>query len=85
MFDTVKNESTGVPWASASKSERVETGIAIAEALKKHLNLPDLPFLFDEGGEISTSTFAARFPTKSQIVCVRVIDDVMSPTVKPLN
>ncbi len=82
VYDTVKGESTEVLWSSASKSERVETGIAVCEAVKKAANLPNLPYLFDEGGEISTNTFAERLKTKSQVICVRVVDDVPSPTVR---
>ena len=84
IFDTVKNESTGVPWASGSKSEKVETGIAILEAIKKNLGLPNIPLLFDEGGEISTDTMEKRLPTDSQIICVKVRDGIQSPTVLPL-
>lgn len=84
IFDTIKNESTGVPWASGSKSEKVETGIAILEAIKKNLGLPNLPLLFDEGGEISSDTMEKRLPTDSQIICVKVRDGIQSPTVLPL-
>lgn len=84
IFDTIKNESTGVSWASGSKSEKVETGIAILEAIKKNLGLPNLPLLFDEGGEISADTMEKRLPTDSQIICVKVRDGIQSPTVLPL-
>ena len=85
IYDSVKGESTGVLWASGSKSERVETGIAICEAIKAAAGLPSLPYLFDEGGEISAGTFSQRLKTESQIICVRVVDDVMAPTVRPIN
>ena len=84
IYDSVKGESTKVAWSGGSKSEKVETGIAIVEAVKAATGLPDLPYLFDEGGEISSATLAQRLATKSQLICVKVVDDVMSPTVMPL-
>jgi len=84
IYDSVKGESTGVSWAAGSKSERVETGIAICEAIKESLGLPDLPYLFDEGGEISADTFATRLKTEAQLVCVKVRDGIDRPTVLPL-
>jgi chromosome segregation ATPase len=84
IYDSVKGESTGVTWSAGSKSEKVETGIAICEVIKKALGLPDIPYLFDEGGEISTETFDKRLPTESQLICVKVRDGIMSPTVLPL-
>lgn len=84
IYDSVKGESTQVSWAAGSKSEKVETGIAICEHVKKALGLPDLPFLFDEGGEISSETFAKRLSTESQLICVKVRDGIASPTVLPL-
>ena len=85
IFDIEKNESTDTTWKSGSKSERVITGIAIAEAIKKAINLPNLPFLFDEGGEISTDTFATKFVTDSQLICVKVVDNVNNPLVQPIR
>lgn len=82
IFDTVKEESTTTTWKSGSKSERVATGIAIVEKVKVSLNLPNLPYLFDEGGEISNETFATRIKTNSQIICVNVVDNIQSPIVK---
>lgn len=84
IFDSVKGESTQVSWAAGSKSEKVETGIAICECVKKALGLPDLPFIFDEGGEISSETFATRLGTGSQIICVKVRDGIATPMVMPL-
>lgn len=84
IYDSVKGESTKVLWAAGSKSEKVETGIAIAEAVKAKLELPDLPYLFDEGGEISSETFATRLHTDSQRICVKVRDGIMTPTIMPL-
>lgn len=81
IYDVEMDESTSVLWKSGSKSERVVTGIAIAECIKKKLDLPDLPFLFDEGGEISTDTFERRFKTDSQLICVKVVDNIKTPMV----
>ena len=84
IYDSVKGESTKVLWAAGSKSEKVETGIAIAEAIKAKLGLPNLPYLFDEGGEISSETFATRLRTDSQRICVKVRDGVNGPAVMVL-
>ena len=81
IYDVDKDESTSVLWRSGSKSERIVTGIAIAERIKFALGLPDLPFLFDEGGEISTDTFNTKFKTESQLICVKVQDNIKKPMV----
>lgn len=84
IYDTFKEESTTTSWKSGSKSERVVTGVAIVECIKKALGLPNLPFLFDEGGEISSDTFATRFKTESQLICVKIADNIMNPLVQKL-
>lgn len=81
IYNIDKGESTTVTWKSGSKSEKVVTGIAIAEAIKETLHLPNLPYLFDEGGEISSETFTTRFKTNSQLICVKVQDNIPNPTV----
>lgn len=81
IYNIDKDESTNVSWRSGSKSEQVITGIAIAEKIKAKLELPNMPFLFDEGGEISTDTFKTKFKTDAQIICVKVQDNVPSPMV----
>lgn len=81
IFNIDKNESTDVTWKSGSKSEKVITGIAIAECIKTNLGLPNLPYLFDEGGEISNNTFSTKFKTNSQIICVKVQDNIQKPMV----
>ena len=81
IYDVDKDESTPVLWKSGSKSERIVTGIAIAERVKAALDLPNLPFLFDEGGEISTDTFNTKFKTESQLICVKVQDNIKKPMV----
>ncbi|MBO7695533.1 MAG: hypothetical protein J6T10_23140 [Methanobrevibacter sp.] len=84
IYDTFKEESTTTSWKSGSKSERVVTGIAIVESIKKVLGLPNLPFLFDEGGEISSDTFATRIKTDSQLICVKIADNIMNPIVQKI-
>lgn len=86
-FDTICKpyiKGTNTTWKSGSKSERVTTGIAIAECIKKVLNLPNLPFLFDEGGEISTETLNTRMNTESQLICVKIKDNITAPLVQQL-
>lgn len=81
IYDPIKKESTSVFWRSGSKSEKVATGIAIAECIKAKLNLSNFPFLFDEGGEISDDTMKNRLVTESQVICVKVQDNINSPMV----
>ena len=81
IYDIDKDTSTNVSWRSGSKSERIVTGIAIAERIKTAMTLPNLPFLFDEGGEISSDTFATKFKTESQLICVKVQDNIKKPIV----
>lgn len=81
IYNIDKGESTNVSWRNGSKSERVITGIAIAEKIKEHLGLYDLPYMFDEGGEISTDTFETKFKTESQLICVKVMDNIKHPTI----
>lgn len=81
IYDPIKKESTSVLWKSGSKSEKVATGIAIAEAIKLKLELSNMPYLFDEGGELSEETIKTRLLTNSQIICVKVQDNITSPLV----
>lgn len=81
IYDIDHDQSTNVSWKSGSKSERIVTGIAIAERIKAKLDLPNFPFLFDEGGEISSDTFATKFKTESQLICVKVQDNINKPIV----
>lgn len=74
-------KGTNTLWKSGSKSEQLTTGVAICECIKAKLNLPNFPFIFDEGGEVSTDTFAHKFETQSQLICVQVKDDIIKPTV----
>lgn len=85
IYDIEKDASTTVTWKSGSKSERVVTGIAIADCIKERLGLPNMPYLFDEGGEISSETFATKFKTESQLICVKIEDGITSPIVAPIR
>ena len=85
IYDIEKDQSTNVTWKSGSKSERVVTGIAIADCIKERLGLPNMPYLFDEGGEISSETFATKFKTESQLICVKIEDGITSPIVAPIR
>ena len=81
IYDTVADKSTNTLWKSGSKSERIATGIAISEKIKEALGIASLPFLFDEGGEVSVDTFAHRIKTNAQLICVEVKDNIMKPMV----
>lgn len=74
-------KGTKTLWKSGSKSEQLTTGVAIVERIKAALGLSNLPFIFDEGGEVSTDTFKNRFETDSQLICVQVKDGIAMPTV----
>lgn len=84
IYDPERRTSTNVLWKSGSKSERVATGIAIAEAIKTKLGLSNMPYLFDEGGELSQDTIKTRLQTNSQIICVKVQDNIITPMVLSL-
>ena len=73
-----------IPYSSASKSERVLIGIEILEVLKKLLSLPNLPILFDEGGEISKKSMQ-KIKTKSQLICVKVADNIEEIEINSYN
>ena len=74
-------KGTHTLWKSGSKSEQVTTGVVICERIKAALGLPNLPYIFDEGGEISSNTFSNKFETNSQLICVQVKDGIITPTV----
>ena len=74
-------KGTDTLWKSGSKSEKITTGVAICEKVKKALNMPDMPYIFDEGSEITRTTFENRFDTNSQLICVQPKDNIMKPTV----
>lgn len=72
---------TQTPFKNGSTSEKVMTGIKIIEVVKRELNLPDLPILIDEIGELDSVSFnKLREITKAQIIATRVDDDYDEPT-----
>lgn len=62
------------PFEDGSGSEKILTGIYLAECVKRHLGLGDLPYVFDECDKLDTASLAA-IPTQAQIITTKV-DDV---------
>lgn len=62
------------PFEDGSGSEKILTGIYLAECVKRHLGLGDLPYIFDECDKLDTASLAA-IPTQAQIITTKV-DDV---------
>lgn len=62
------------PFEEGSGSEKILTGIYLAECVKRHLGLGDLPYVFDECDKLDTASLAA-IPTQAQIITTKV-DDV---------
>ena len=61
------------PYCDGSGSEKIITGIYIAECIKKHLNLEDLPYIFDECDKLDSAHLGA-LETKSQLISTIVND-----------
>lgn len=61
------------PYSDGSGSEKIITGNYIAECIKKHLNLEDLPYIFDECDKLDSAHLGA-LETKSQIISTIVND-----------
>lgn len=57
-----------------STSEKVITGIAVIEALKRKGNLPDLPIIFDEGEALDSESIATKIKTNAQVITAKVSD-----------
>lgn len=57
-----------------STSEKVITGIAVIEALKRKGNLPDLPIIFDEGEALDSESVATKIKTNAQVITAKVSD-----------
>lgn len=57
-----------------STSEKVITGIAIIEALKRKGNLPDLPIIFDEGEALDSESITSKIKTNAQVITAKVSD-----------
>ena len=71
-YPSVLDKNT--PYEDGSGSEKILTGIYLAECVKRHLGLGDLPYIFDECDKLDTASLAA-IPTQAQIITTKV-DDV---------
>lgn len=71
-YPSVLDKNT--PFEDGSGSEKILTGIYLAECVKRHLRLSDLPYIFDECDKLDTASLAA-IPTQAQIITTKV-DDV---------
>lgn len=69
------------PYEHGSTSERVITGVAIIEAIRRHAGLPELPILFDEAESLDSETLVNRLNTNCQIISTKVDDNYRQPTV----
>lgn len=67
------------PVDEGSGSEQILTGIYFAECVKKKLNLPDLPYIFDECDKLDGAHLAA-IDTNSQILST-IVDDLHYTTI----
>lgn len=66
-------------FTNGSTSEKITTGIAFIECVKRALNLNDLPILFDEGEALDKDTIN-HLDTNSQIILALVNDNFSTPT-----
>ena len=71
-YPSVLDKNT--PFEDGSGSQKILTGIYLAECVKRHLGLGDLPYIFDECDKLDTASLAA-IPTQAQIITTKV-DDV---------
>lgn len=61
------------PFADGSGSEQITTGIFMIECIKRHLDLPDLPIIFDECDKLDTQRIK-ELETNAQIFTTKVDD-----------
>ncbi len=66
-------------FTNGSTSEKIITGIAFIECVKRALKLSDLPILFDEGEALDSESINI-LNTSSQIICAMVNDNYYEPT-----
>lgn len=71
-YPSVINKTT--PFAKGSESEKIITGIYLIECVKRRMQLPDLPIIFDAGSELDTETLNTKLETKSQLIMTKVDD-----------
>ena len=76
---------TDTPFEHGSSSEKIKTGYLILESIKKEINAPDLPIIFDECEKFDSLNFEHTFLRNSQIITAKVNDDYVLPTVVDLK
>lgn len=76
-YPLIKGKKT--PFINGSNSERIMTGIAIINDIRKYLNLAPTPIIFDEGETLDTDTINS-IKTDAQIITSIVDDDYAIPT-----
>lgn len=62
------------PFKKGSESEKIITGIYLIECVKKKMNIPDLPIIFDAGSELDTQSLNTRLNTNAQLIMTKVDD-----------
>lgn len=73
-----------VRYGNGSTSEKVMTDLAVRNAFKKILNLPNLPFLFDEGEALDQKTIKG-LQTDAQLITALVDNVHQRPTMIDLE
>ena len=76
---------TDTPFEHGSSSEKIKTGYLILESIKKELNAPNLPIIFDECEKFDSLNFEQTFLRNSQIITAKVNDEYVLPTVVELK
>lgn len=71
-YPSVMNKNA--PFSKGSGSEKIITGIYLIECVKKAMNLPDAPILFDECDKLDTQSLSTRLSTNAQIIATKVDD-----------
>lgn len=77
-YPLIKGKKT--PFANGSNSERILTGIALIEDIRKAMELPDIPIIFDEGETMDSVSFK-EIATDSQVITTIVNDKYSEPYV----
>lgn len=78
-YPLIPHRDAKIPYADGSSSEKVLTGIAITEDIRKYLDLGSTPVIFDEG-ETLDSISIASIDTECQIITSVVNDRYDNPT-----
>lgn len=71
-------------FANGSTSEKITTGLAIIECVKRVLDLSNLPIIFDEGEALDRYSIQ-ELQTNSQVITALVNDNYETPTVVNLE